>query len=55
MIDDLDPLAVLFRTTDPERAAAALNEIAAAGFTEPERIAEDFGWHVGGAPKTAEA
>ena len=46
MHDDRDPLQILMTTDDPATAARALNEIAAAGFTEPERIAADFGWHV---------
>lgn len=48
MIPDRDPLQTLRTTTDPANAARALNELAAAGFTEPERIARDFGWHVEG-------
>ena len=44
MKDDRDPLAVLMTTRDPRVAARAMNELAAAGFRDVERIAADFGW-----------
>lgn len=43
-----DPLVILATTTDPRVAVWAVNELAAAGFSEPEKIARDFGWHVEG-------
>ncbi len=41
-----DPLAVLYRTEDPEQAIWAVRELAAAGFADPLGIARDFGWEV---------
>ncbi|MER7280558.1 hypothetical protein ABT369_39575 [Dactylosporangium sp. NPDC000244] len=48
MIDDRDPLLVLAdRTTSPERATQAVEELRRAGFADPEGIAHDFGWRRG--------
>lgn len=44
-----DPLHVLYTTTDPERAAWAMNELQAAGF-DARRIAADFGWQIRRSP-----
>ncbi len=41
-----DPLAVLYCTEDPEQAAWAIGELAAAGFADPLGIANDFGWEI---------
>lgn len=41
---NLDPLHVLYATTDPAEAAWAVAELTRCGVTNAEQIAADFGW-----------
>lgn len=46
MNDDRDPLIILATTNDPKEAARMVSVLKAAGFTDVERIARDFGWQI---------
>jgi hypothetical protein len=46
MNDDSDPLLILATTKDPQVAGWAASQLEAAGFTNVEQIARDFGWEI---------